>query len=394
MLKIKSAELFLYISAVLVAGTINAGVTLKTRVEIQAGGAMSMLDSTVNITTTVSGDKSRAESVMKAKSGMIGKLMQAANTISITRLDKDLVWTLEPDKNQYSEMTFEQMRAQIEKSMKQLESMQGSGGALPINEESCQWSPMVVKSDKTGNKEKFAGVKASQYIIYASRSCTDQATKKTCDVTWMLDNWMAKRMPGDRELSTFQKSMAKKLGMEEFMAQGAGMSNALLSMFGSGWEDVFGEVDDIKGYPIKTVMSLEMGGENCTMPGGQTLAMDEMWGNAANAGLNAAVSTTAGHAGRAVGQKIAENMGNSIGGSIAGSALGAASTEVIGGLFSKFTKKKKPKPKPETPAVNAANAPIAVFRIVTEVTHISDDSVSPMKFEVPATYKKTKASLN
>ncbi len=389
MLEIKSTKLFLCLSAALAAGTANADVTMQQHIEVQAGGVMSMLNSRVNVTTSIAGDKSRTETVMEAKSGMMGRLMKAGNNISITRLDKDLIWTLSAEKKQYSEMTFAQMRAQMDKSMQQLESMQGGGeSALPVSEESCQWSPMVVNTDKTGKKEKFAGVKASQYIINVTRTCTDKTTKKACNITWTLENWMAKRMPGDDEMIAYTKAMAKKMGMEELMSQGQGMFAGLMAMFGSGWGDVFEEAYDLKGYPVKSVMSLEMGGENCTMAGGQTIAMDEMWGNAANAGLNAAVGTAAGHAGQAVGQEIAEHMGNSVGGSIAGSALGAASGELIGGMFNKFRKKKKPKPQPEVSTENAANASVAVFMIATEVTNISGSSVPSSDFEVPAGWKK------
>ena len=392
MLKIKSATLISSLSAALITTVASADVTMEQRIEIQAGGAMSMLNSTTNVTTSVAGDKARSETVMKAKSGMMGRLMKAGNNTTITRLDKDLIWTMSPEKKQYSEMTFAQMRAQMDKSMKQLESMQGSGGsALPVSEEGCQWSPMVVNTDKTGEKEKFAGVKATQYIINVSRTCTDKTTKKACNITWTLDNWMAKRMPGDDEMADYTRAMAKKMGMEEFMAQGQGMSAGLMAMFGDGWGDVFEEADDLKGYPIKSVMSLEMGGENCTMAGGQTMAMDDMWGNAANAGLNAAVDSAAGHAGQAVGQEIAEHMGNSVGGSIAGSALGAASGELIGGLFNKFKKKKKPAPKPAATAESASAASVAVFMIATEITSISDKSVASGQFEVPAGWKKVSA---
>jgi len=390
MSKNHKTTLFIGIAAGLITTIASADVTMQQRVEIQAGGAMSMLNSTVNITTLLSGDKSRTDSVMEAKPGMMGRLMKAGDSSSITRLDKDLIWEISAKKKQYTEMTFAEMRAQMNKSMEQMESLQGGSGgsALPVEEESCQWSPMVVNTDKTGKKEKIAGIKATQYIINVSRTCTDKASGKACNITWTLDNWMAKKMPGKAELNAHQKAIAKKMDMDQLMAQGQGMSAILLKMFGDGWDDVFEEADDLKGYPMKSVMSLEMGGESCTMPSGQTLAMDEVWGDAANAGLNAGVGSAAGHASSAAGQEIAEQMGNSVGGSIGGSAMRAASNELIGGMFNKFKKKKKPKQKPAETAENAAAASVAVFRLATEITKISDASIPAAKFEIPAGYKK------
>ncbi len=389
MLKNHQTTLVVSIVAGLFTTIASADVTMQQRIEIQAGGAMSMFNSTANITMLLSGDKSRSDTVMEVKPGMMGRLMKAGNNSNITRLDKDLIWTLSTTKKQYTEMTFAEMRAQMNTSMEQLESLQGSGGsALPVSEESCEWSPMVVNTDKTGKKEKFAGVKATQYIINVSRTCTDKASNKACNITWTLDNWMAKKMPGNAELNAYQKAMAEKMGLDQLMAQGQGMSAVLLKMFGDGWSDIFEEADDLKGYPMKSVMSLEMGGENCTTPGGQALALDEIWGDAANAGLNAGVGSAAGHAGRAAGQEIAEQVGGGVGGSIAGSALGAASNEVIGGLFNKFKKKKKPKQKPADTAEKSAASSVAIFRVATEITNISDTPIPAEKFEIPTGYKK------
>jgi hypothetical protein len=196
-------------------------------------------------------------------------------------------------------------------------------------------------------------------------------------------------MPGDDELLAFQKTVAEKMGADELMSQAQGMSGALLAMFADGWGDALDEAGDLKGYPVKTVMQLEMGGENCTTPSGQTMAMDDVWGNAANSGLNAAAGSAAYHTGSAIGAGVADAAGNSVGGSIAGAAIGAASREVVSGMFNKFRKKKK-EPEPPT-AEEAGAASVALFRIVSELTSVSDDSVPGSQFEVPAGWEKIKA---
>jgi hypothetical protein len=376
---------------ILAAGGAAADITMKQHMEIQAGGAMSMMNSASTMTTSLSGDKSRSETVMEAKSGMIGRFMKNMNTTSITRLDKELIWSLLPEKEQYSEMTFEQMRAQLEKSMEQLESMQqGGNGALPVNDESCQWSPPVLNVDKTGEKAKFADIKAEQYVISVDQVCTDPTTGKSCDITWTLENWMAKRMPGDDEMKAFQKTVAEKMGINEMMTGAQGMAGVMLAMYEDGWDDVLKEAGALKGFPVKTVMQLEMGGENCTTSSGQTMAMDDVWGNSANAGLNAAAGSAAYHTGSAIGSSVANAAGNSVGGSIAGAAIGAASREAVSGMFNKFRKKKK-EPEPAATAEEAGAASVAIFRIVSELTSISDDSVPGSQFEVPAGWEKIKA---
>jgi len=203
---------------------------------------------------------------------------------------------------------------------------------------------------------------------------------------------MGKKIPAEKEINAFQKKALKKMGFDEYMP-GGNMSAALTGMFANGWDDALEEAAQLKGYPLKTILQMEMGGQNCTTSSGQTMAMDDVWGNAANAGLNAGVNSAASEASYAAGREIAEAAGNSVGGRVAGSALGAASREMIGGMFNKFKKKKKNKPAEQAKPVNQnpAAGSTALFRIVTEVIRVDNDAVAGSEFEVPAGYKKTKA---
>ena len=147
----------------------------------------------------------------------------------------------------------------------------------------------------------------------------------------------------------------------------------------------------MKGFPVKTVMSLDMGGESCTTGTGQPIAMDDVWNQAADASMNAATASAAGQAGGAVGNATADAVGNSVGGSIAGSAVGAASREVMSGMLNKFRKKKK-KAEPVAETVPTASGFVTLFKIDTEMTSIDEKDVSDKLFEVPAGWKKVSNS--
>ncbi len=375
-----------------------ADITMQQRITTEAGGAMSFMSSESTATTFISGDKSRSETKMAAKSGLMGSLMKNLDTVSIMRLDKDLIWQLSPKKQQYSEMTFEQLREQMEQAMEQLKDAQesGSAGALPVSEEDCQWSDPKLESTDTGVKQRFANVKAEQHIITIEETCTVPESGQTCLLTWTMENWMAKRMPGDEESMAFKKALAEKLGTEEMLAGGQAMTRALLSMFKSGWEEALDEMSDLKGYPVKTVMQMEIGGESCTATSGQPIAMDGLWNNALDAGIDAGAQTAGQQAGQVIAKETAEAMGDSVGGSVAGSAVGAASSELISGLFKKFGRKKKkaePAPTAAATVTAPAEAPSAtgstvLFRITTELTSINDDKISRDRFELPSGWKK------
>lgn len=363
-----------------------ADVTLKQNVTVTAGGAMSMMGSSGTVTTVISGDRGRTENQVQSNSAMIRKFAKNANTATIVLLDDELMLSLSPEKKQYSEMTFEQLRAQMEKSMAQAEKL-GESGALPVSQEECQWSPPVMNIDKTGEKQKFAGVKASQTIISVSQTCTVPDSDQTCDMIWNMEFWNAKRMPGKDEAMDFQKGMARAMGGDEALGMVQAQARGLVAMFKNGWEDVLKESGNMEGYPVKTVMSLEMGGESCTTGSGQSIALDDMWSQAADAGVDAAAYSAAGHAGSAVGTQAAESVGNGVGGSIAGSAVGAASREIISGAFKKFRKKKK-KDKPVVEATDPASGSVKLFEITTVLTEVNKDDVSGNLFVVPAGWEK------
>jgi hypothetical protein len=377
------------LSGTLLGSAAGADVVMEQKMNMEAAGALAMMGTSGTIKTMVSGDRGRTENKMEASSGLMRTLAKNANTATIVRLDQEKMINLMPEEKKYSEVSFEQLRQQYQEAMKQLEEVQQSGG-LPVSEDECQWSEPVMSVNQTGESERFAGVKASQTLITASQSCTVPDANKSCDMTWTLDYWMAKRMPGDDEILDFQKGMAAAMGGDEQLAMVQAQVRGMMAMFKKGWDEVLSESGDLEGYPVKTVMSMEIGGENCTTGTGQPIAMDEIWGQAANAGLNAATAAAAGEASAAVGGAIAESMGDSVGGSIAGSAVGAASREVIGGLFNKFGKKKKEKEQAqqaEQAAPTTADS-VVLIRMTTELTRIEKENVPDSAFEVPAGWKQ------
>jgi hypothetical protein len=350
-------------------------------VTVEAGGSMSFMNSTGTVTTAISGNRGRTENRMESDSKLMKTFAKNVNTATVVLLEDEKMLNLISDKKTWSEVTFEQMRQQMDQGMAQMDEMQ-SGGALPVDEDECQWSEPVVNVQKTRNSEKFAGIKAKQTLITASQSCTVQETGKTCEMTWNLEYWNAKRMPGRDEALAFQEGMAQAMGGDELLALAKVNTRGVLGMFKGGWDEVLAESGDIEGYPVKTVMSLAMGGEQCTTGAGQPIAMDDIWSEAGNAALDAAAGSAVGHAGSAVGQATSDALGDSVGGSVAGSAIGAASQKLIGGALGKFRNRKKDK-QPE-PEADPAAASVTLFKVTTELTAVDKDDIPDGRFEVPA----------
>jgi hypothetical protein len=377
-------------AAALTGSPAFADISYEQRITVDAAGAMSMLASEGKVLTQLSADKSRSDSSLTMKSSLAGMFAGSGNTGSIVRLDKALMWNLLPDEQQYSEMTFAEVKAQMAKAQQAMKDAQASGqpgGALPVSAEGCQWSQGEVQVEHPAGTEQVAGLATGKHIIRMQQSCTDKATAKTCDITWLMETWLAKDVPGEQEARAFNLKYAQALGMDDVMRQAQGPGQSLLAMFASNWEDVVDEFEKLQGYPLRTVMQMGIGGEQCTTESGQPIALDGVWADASTAAYNAAINQAGSEAGGAVGRAAAESLGDSVAGSIGGAAVGAAAGQLIGGLSGMF-QKSAPEPAKTEPQPAAANAQVTVFRITSEVTNWSAAPVPGERFEIPAGWKR------
>lgn len=370
-----------------VAPSVLSDISYAQRIQVEAAGGMSMFASEGDVLTQVSGDKSRTESTMKMKSRLMGAFAGGGNTANIVRLDKALTWNLLPDKKQYSEMTFAALKAQMEEARKAMQKSQANGAALPVSAEGCEWTDGNLEVEHPGGTEKIAGIKTKKHIIRMRQSCTDPQSGKTCDVTWLMETWLAKKVPAEKEVRKFREAYATAMGLDGVMGQIQGPGQGLLAMFANNWDEVVDEFEKMKGYPLRTAMQMGIGGEQCTTASGQPIAMDKIWADASTAAYNSALDQAGYEAGSAMGQAAGESLGNSVAGSIGGAAVGAAASELIGGLTSMFKKKKTVEAEP-APQVSAADQQVTVFRITTEVTDWSEITIPAERFDEPVGWKK------
>ena len=363
-----------------------ADLSFSQKITVEGGGGMSMFSSQGKVITHIAGDRSRSESQMEMNSTMMRMAAGSGNTGSIVRLDRELLWNLLPDKRQYSEVTFAEARKQVAEAR---ESMEQSGGsALPVSEEGCQWSDSKIEVEKTGDKEKIAGLSTRKHVIRMRQSCTDPKSNKTCDMTWVMETWLASKVPAEKEVRKFQQRYIEAMGLGDTGRHVQGPGQAMLAMFGDSWEEVVDELEDIKGYPLRTVMQMGMGGEQCTTESGQPIAMDQIWADASTSAYNAALDQAGYEAGSAAGRAVGESLGGSIAGNIGGAAVGAAAGELIGGFTGMFKKKKEPVQVENTAPPTEGNRQVTVFRITTEVTQWSENRVPDERFEIPADWKE------
>ncbi len=342
-------------------------VSFSQHIKVEAAGAMSLMASEGDIVTVLSADKSHTESTISMKSKLAGMFAGSGKTGSIVRLDKSLTWSLLPDEKQYSEVTFAQVRAQMEEARKAMQDAQaaGQGGsALPVSAEGCQWTDGDVQVEHPAGTEQIAGLATEKHVIRMQQSCTDPKSTKTCDITLQMDTWLARNVPGEQEVTTFSQAYADALGLADMMRQVQGPGQALLAMFATNWDSVADEFKKLQGYPLRSVMQMSIGGEQCTTASGQPIAQDGDWSGAA----------------------LGQAAGASLGGSLAGS-VGSAAGELIGGLSGMFNQG-APEPAVQKPQASAPGGQVTVFRISNEVTQWSEAPISQERFDIPAGWKK------
>jgi hypothetical protein len=361
------------ILALLAAQPAAADVTIEQTLDVTAPGALSLAAMEGKSRTAIAGDKSRTDNDLKFKSGLMQRFGgDAGQSTEIVRLDEGLIYHVNHKEREYQTTTFDAMKAQTEQAVEQLEQSGGGTDAgdpgaqteLPVSEDQCEWSETVVDVDRTGERQRIAGIEAEQTRVTATRTCRDRETGKACDLTWTMENWLAPDVPGSAETTEFWQAYASKLGLEDLVGNpGTPGMAALFSQYEAGWDEIEASADELEGYPLRTVMALDIGGEECTTSAGEPLSADAVFGDAM---------------GDAAAQGVGESVGGSVGGALAKGLLGA------------FGKKKE---KPEAaPPESAATGSVTLFKVVTETTSIDTASVPDTQFAVPEGYTPVSVS--
>lgn len=330
-----------------------ADVTIEHSMRVQGGGTWSDMSSSGTGTLKIAGERARLESRLDSRSvfpGMAG----GSDSTEIVRLDTGVLVTLKAGERSYRVRALDEIRRGMSEALEQTGDMHGSG-ALPISEDQCQWSPPNVDVTFTGARGRFGGVETEQTTVLASQVCTVPASGQVCEVRWNLDYWMAPRMPGHEDARAFHDGLARALGGGDELVMARLRYGGMMAVFRHGWDEATSRISNLQGYPARSVMSLEIGGEECRSGDGTPIAMDQAWAPVADAGWG----------------------------------LGAAARELAADLFGRFMHgaTSEPEPAPRT-ASSAGAGHVTVFSIATEVTHVDTLAIPATEFEAPAGWQR------
>jgi hypothetical protein len=341
------------------AVTARADVTIERTTSVDGVGAMAFANMSGTSKTSISGDKSRTDSDMKMQSKIIGFLARNAvgPSAEIVLLDQDKLYHLNLNKKEYTEMTFEQLRSQMQKMSDQMNSSEEKRQPSAVDQSKCVWLPAKVDITKSGEKAQFAGYDAQRVTVTATQPCQDKETGAICEIALVLDQWTSADFAQSNEARKFYTAYASKMGIDQSNSQDVSeRAKVLFSQYKGVWTEVAAKMQSVKGYPVKSSFTLGLGGPQCKDSNSQQA-------------------------------QTSQTDNNSPGPSgIAGAMVGK-----LGGLFQK---KKDPADAPAAAAAPAA-APVvmppgdvALMTVSSQLVSVSTSDVSADAFIVPAGFKK------
>ena len=334
----------------------HADITMEEHVTVSGAGLMTMANMSGRTVTSISGSKARTQSDLQFESGMMRALARGAGqTTEIVRLDQDKMVSIDNRKKTYTETTFEQRRAEMQKSMEQMQKSQASQqqATTGVDESDCEWSEPKGDVKKTGEKSTIAGYEAERVTITATQSCKDKKTGAVCDFGLVLDEWVAPGYEAASEVQAYYQQYAEKLGLGATGSRDfAERAQSMFGRYQGLWSEIATKMRDVKGQPVKSSFGLGVGGPQCqsTQQQQQQQASSE------------------------------SSPSNDL-----GSALGGA----LGGLFGK-KKKDEPATKAATPPATLPGGLTPFMTVGTELISINKSAVDPNTFEIPTGYKPAK----
>ena len=277
----------------------------------------------------------------------------------IIDLDAETITNIDMQKREYTVMTFQQMKQQIEAAEAKAAAEQKKAPAEQQQPSNTKVD-FVVHVRNTGQSKEVSGLSTSESIMTMNMNATDTSSGQTGSMAFTNDMWMAPEVPGYDEVKEFYQKFAQKMGT---VFSTSTINPAMLAQYkgaSQGLRDMSEEMSKLKGTPILQVM--RMG----TTANGQTIPP------ASEVPLPQSQSPSAGDVAK-------ESAADSIAGKLGG----------LGGFGGFGHKKQQPKQEP-APASSGSGAQPAYAVLMETNTQMGNFSrtASDASFAIPAGFKQ------
>jgi hypothetical protein len=299
------------------------------------------------------------------------------DSAEIVDLDKETITRIDHTRKQYSVVTFQQLKQQMEdaaRTAREKGAEQPPDRPEPANDTKMSFD---VKVRNTGASKDVAGLSATESILTMALNAQDKKTGQTGAMAITNDMWMAPDIPGYQEVRDFQRRFATKMGSMMLSVAGPAATNMQPSM-GTGMAELAKEMSKLKGVPVYQVMRFGSAANGQTIPAASEAPLP-----ASNSPEMPTAGQVAGSAAESTAKSAAASKAGRMGGVISG-------LPSLGGFGRKKKKDEAPKDeqKADTSAQNAQPATSVMMETTVEMTNFGSAPIEATRFEVPAGYAK------
>ncbi len=252
--------------ATAVSATAHADFTYQETTQITGGSLMSMM----KMAGTFSKQARQATDPMVTTVTVKGNRMMRADKdrTEIIDLDAGTITVIDHQKKQYTTMTFEQMRQQMDAAMAKAKAQQAKQQPKAADNGPQNVDvKFTVKVRNTAATKDVVGLTAKESILTMTADATDKQSGQTGSLAITNDMYLAPDIPGYGEVRDFYMRYALKMGT---VMSGA-INTQMMTMMqqpaaGKGMADMVEEMSKLKGIPVLQIMRMGTTADGTPLP--------------------------------------------------------------------------------------------------------------------------------
>jgi hypothetical protein len=183
----------------------------------------------------------------------------------IIDLDAETITNIDTLKRQYTVVTFEQMKQQIEAAAAKMKEQQEKSQPAPPQQPSTVDVNFQIHVRNTGQSKDVSGLSASESILAMNMDATDKSSGQTGSLAITNDMWLVPEIPGYDEVKEFYRKFALKMGT----VFNSAINPAMLAQYqgaSKGMADMAKEMSKLQGTPVLQVMRMGMTTDGQPLP--------------------------------------------------------------------------------------------------------------------------------
>ena len=184
----------------------------------------------------------------------------------IIDLDAETITTIDTVRRQYTVMTFEQMKQQIQAAAAKMKEQQAKNQPTTAPQQPATVDVSFnIHVRNTGQTKDVSGLNTSESIMTMNMDATDKSSGQTGSLAITNDMWLAPAIPGYEEVAEFYRKFALKMGT----AFSSAINPAMLAQYqgaSKGMAQMTEEMAKLKGTPVMQVMRMGMTADGQPLP--------------------------------------------------------------------------------------------------------------------------------